>query len=41
MAEGKKPLEDFALITVLDKGDTTEYVVPTVNSSFHTLSILT
>lgn len=32
MAEGNKPLEDFALITVLAKGDATKYVVPTVSS---------
>ena len=32
MAGGDKPLEDFVLITVLAKGDATEYMVPSVSS---------
>ena len=31
IARGDKPLEDFVLLTVLDKGDATEYMVPTAN----------
>ena len=28
MAEGDEPHEDFVLITILSKGDTIDYVVP-------------
>ena len=28
MAEGDEPREDFVLITILSKGDTIDYVVP-------------
>ena len=31
MAESDKPLEDFVLITILAKGNATEYIVPTVS----------
>lgn len=38
MVEGDKPPEDFVLITVLAKGDATEYMVSTVSSVVKFLS---
>ena len=44
MVGGDKPLEDFALLTVLAKEDVTKYMIPTVSSVvtflLHSSSIL-
>ena len=40
MAGGDKPLEDFVIITILVKGDVTEYMVPTVSLAVRFLNTL-